>query len=607
MPAHGGMHAALSMSIFLTCAQGESPFSLSTLASHYIVKVCVSLRLSYGPRSFAIAVDRCTADPDLCRGCSSSEMQVAAGRCQDAEVSFGLLDGARTSAQFDKPTAAVVAGVFPYDTVLVADKRNARIRRVAADAVSTIAGSTFGYADASSASGQRFRNPSDVSASPDGKWAAVLDEGNAKVRRLDLLSCFSSTIAGAGVGFTDGSAQLAKFSSPQGLAVSPDGEWIAVADTGNSAIRRINIATGITSTLVGIETCTLASQTGTCERTGSNRDGFVDGFTPQKLRTVVALVCSTSATSVAADQVESVSSDSDPTSTRLSLTVVHAGKIRTDIETERQNFLQKAQLFAADIAAHLSIGPTRVAIECPVAPCHDTAQCGQAPSCTGSPPMLAVGNATSLRFVVSGMPPSLLKRPTRLTFSTDGTLLIISDTGNNAIRKLDLAAMTLSTVAGNGMAGTQDGHSSNAVLTAPAGVAISADTRIVLVAEPSSHSIRRIDLHTGTIGTLAGNGTASAINGQAQMSTFRSPSDVSFGPGDAWVVVADTGNNCLRNLTTLDPEPQATPILYSKTLLISAACRRVGVGEGHGDGCYGGIGLMMNVVVSLAVLVMCRI
>ena len=40
---HRGMHAALSLSIFLACAQGESPFSLSTLELHYIVKVCFSL------------------------------------------------------------------------------------------------------------------------------------------------------------------------------------------------------------------------------------------------------------------------------------------------------------------------------------------------------------------------------------------------------------------------------------------------------------------------------------------------------------------------------------------------------------------------------------
>ncbi|MEU6015401.1 NHL domain-containing thioredoxin family protein [Streptomyces sp. NPDC047515] len=51
-------------------------------------------------------------------------------------------------------------------------------------------------------------------------------------------------------GFTDGGPDEARFSEPQGLAVLPDGR-IAVADTVNHAVRALDLTTGITTTLAG--------------------------------------------------------------------------------------------------------------------------------------------------------------------------------------------------------------------------------------------------------------------------------------------------------------------------------------------------------------------
>ena len=370
----------------------------------------------------------------------------------------------------------------------------------------------------------------------------MLDQGNNRVRRLDLASGVSSTITGGrGVGFSDGSAQQAKFSDPQGIAVSPDGTWIAVADSANHAIRRVHVATAVTSTLVGLETC--VAQSSSCVGSGlPAAGGFKDGFVPWKLREVLAAVCSTSATPVFADGVAIMAIDSS--TTRLTLTVTHKGKLKTEIDAERQAFTQKAGTFQADIAARLSVDQSSIRIECA-----ETATETATARCSGTPPLLAIGNSTQVRVVVSNLVPAQVKQATRLAFSTDGLMLVLSDTGNNAIRKLDLMSMTLTTLAGKstGDAGSQNGHASNAVLTAPAGVAISADKRIVLIAEPASHSVRRLDLSTGQISTLAGNGTASALNGKAEFSTFRNPVDVSFGPNDAWAVVVDKGNLSLAH------------------------------------------------------------
>ncbi|MBT2378105.1 redoxin domain-containing protein [Streptomyces sp. ISL-111] len=51
-------------------------------------------------------------------------------------------------------------------------------------------------------------------------------------------------------GLNDGGPQEARFSEPQGLAVLPDGR-VAVADTVNHAIRALDLTTGVTSTLAG--------------------------------------------------------------------------------------------------------------------------------------------------------------------------------------------------------------------------------------------------------------------------------------------------------------------------------------------------------------------
>ncbi|MEV7642535.1 NHL domain-containing thioredoxin family protein [Streptomyces rubiginosohelvolus] len=51
-------------------------------------------------------------------------------------------------------------------------------------------------------------------------------------------------------GLSDGGPDEARFSEPQGLAVLPDGR-VAVADTVNHAIRALDLTTGVTSTLAG--------------------------------------------------------------------------------------------------------------------------------------------------------------------------------------------------------------------------------------------------------------------------------------------------------------------------------------------------------------------
>ena len=70
-----------------------------------------------------------------------------------------------------------------------------------------------------------------------------------------------STLAGSDSGVSgtaDGSSGVARFNDPRGVAASPDGVNLFVADYSNHAIRQVVISTGATSTLAGLGcTCVL--------------------------------------------------------------------------------------------------------------------------------------------------------------------------------------------------------------------------------------------------------------------------------------------------------------------------------------------------------------
>ncbi len=85
----------------------------------------------------------------------------------------------------------------------------------------------------------------------------------------------------------------------------------------------------------------------------------------------------------------------------------------------------------------------------------------------------------------------------------------IADEINNVIRKLDALAGTIVTIAGNGSAGYSgdNGLATNARLNQPNGV-YEDNANNLYIADSRNAVIRKVDLSTGIISTIAGNGTA---------------------------------------------------------------------------------------------------
>jgi len=84
--------------------------------------------------------------------------------------------------------------------------------------------------------------------------------------------------------------------------------------------------------------------------------------------------------------------------------------------------------------------------------------------------------------------------------------LILADRGNHRVRRVDLATNVITTIAGNGeLAHSGDGGPAvQAGITNPFGLLFDRDGRL-LIFDTESHTIRRVDLATGTISTVIGN------------------------------------------------------------------------------------------------------
>jgi hypothetical protein len=140
-----------------------------------------------------------------------------------------------------------------------------------------------------------------------------------------------------------------------------------------------------------------------------------------------------------------------------------------------------------------------------------------------------------------------LSSPTRLRIAPDGALLIC-DTRNHAIRRVDAAGL-ITTFAGNGEAAyTGDGgQAADAQLNRPFDLAYSPAGNLY-VADSGNQVIRRIR-SDGIIETVAGNGTMgfSGDEGPALEARMNRPSGVTFAPdGSLWI--CDTFNQRVRRV-----------------------------------------------------------
>ncbi|MGW1531523.1 NHL domain-containing thioredoxin family protein [Streptomyces aureus] len=136
--------------------------------------------------------------------------------------------------------------------------------------------------------------------------------------------------------------------------------------------------------------------------------------------------------------------------------------------------------------------------------------------------------------------PTVLRFPGKALALPGGNLLV-SDTTRHQLVELEEDGETVVRRIGSGVRGFVDGAVGEAGFSEPQGLAL-LDEGAVVVADTVNHALRRVDLATGAVTTLAGTGRqwwqGSRTSGPAREIDLSSPWDVALFGGRVWIAMA---------------------------------------------------------------------
>jgi sugar lactone lactonase YvrE len=515
----------------------------------------------------------------------------------------GDVDGARDTVRFE-----TVHGLSYDGTQYVYFGDGAAVRRldVGTGAVVTLAGRAIYWTGNVDGVGAAAKFGATRGVALDGAGALyVADSNNNTIRKLDLASRTVSTVAGAAgtPGFTNGDATtVARFNTPTGLAFDATRKLLYIADANNGAIRTYDPATQQVATLAnasivqpdgivydGASTLYVADagahQVWSVDVTthavapiaGSSR-GFRDGNGAAAHFDAPGPIALEGGALFVGDTLGLRKID---LSTHDVVTFgVRAGNARM-ITAALGDGHGSVYVFAGSDFAISKIG----------APSGGTTLVA-GPSGPGSGNV--DGNALTSRFFdpgdlvasanaiyVSDLSNSEVRRidmaaamvttvvgtpangdvdgsgrqarmfyPTSLASDHAGTLYVV-EPNSSTIRKWVASTGTMTTLAGTtGFPGADDGTGANARFDGP--IAACVDGGALFVAEQSNHTVRRIDLASGAVTTLAGLGeTPGRADGIGANARFDEPSGIAC-DGAGYVYVADALNYAIRRIAIAD-------------------------------------------------------
>jgi len=468
--------------------------------------------------------------------------------------------------------------------VYIADTDNHRIRKViaATGVITTIAGTGFSgdSGDGGPAAAAQLNHPWDVAVDGDGN-VYIADTDNHRIRKVIAATGVITTIAGVGWSGFDGDggpATAAWLDTPRGVAVDDAGN-VYIADTNNHRVRRVDATSGDISPVAGTDfagyngddiaatSASLYYPWNVALDSGGNF--YIADSSNHRVRQVISAtgfittVAGTGAFGFSGDGGPAVSAQLD---TPYGVTVDGDGNLYI---ADYYNYrVRRVDGATGDITTFAGTGstvyngddiPATTANLYPYGVAVDGAghvYIADDQSCRAR----RVDTSTGLITTVAGRSPGYngdgiaaadarLYYPRGAATDSDGNVYI-ADTSNHRVRKVDVATGRITTVAGTGVAGFSGdgGLATAAKLYFPRGVALDSDDNLY-IADTNNHRIRKIIAATGVITTIAGTGSSGygGDGGPATEAWLFYPRDV-VADSAGNVYIADAYNHRVRKV-----------------------------------------------------------
>ena len=440
-----------------------------------------------------------------------------------------------TAAELHSPAGVAVDS---SNNLFIADTNNSVIREVihSTGLISVVAGMAgyFGYnGDGGQATATYLDWPTGVAVDAGGNLF-IADTRSALIRKVTHSNGLINTVAGdtptsGYYGYTGdgGQATAAELYMPMGVVVDSSGN-LYIADTKNNVIRKVT-SSGIISTIAG----TFMGWS------GGNYTGDAGQATAATLSYPVNLALDSSNHLFIADYGNDRIRQVNLSTPNLGVITTVAGGGLIDNGPATAAALNGPAAMVADTGGHLYIAD--YANNC----------VRQLTLSTGLISTIAGIGISGANGDTGQGTAAALDWPTATAVDTAGHLFI-ADQYNQRVREVNLSTGAITTFAGNGTAGyTGDTNQATAAeLNNPMGVA--ADTSgNLFIADSANNCIRKVNLASGVITTIAGNGTAgyNGDNIQATAAQLNDPTGVAVdAAGD--IFIADCGNNRVREITS---------------------------------------------------------
>lgn len=313
-----------------------------------------------------------------------------------------------------------------------------------------------------------LRYPGKVLADSEHARLFIADSNHNQIVILSLEGVVRARIGSGAIGAADGDYATAQFNHPQGMARV--GDTLYVADTENHLLRAVDLAAEHVTTVAGTgEQARFRATGGDALATPINSPWdltYVDGelYIAMAGPHQIWVYC--------------------PSARRVDVFAGSGAEARVDGTLDYAAFAQPSGI--ATDGANLFIADS------------ETSSIRRIDLAAGRVTTLVGEDLFEFGDVDGSGARVRLQHPLGVEYA-DGTLLI-ADTYNHKIKQLDLASLSVATIAGTGEPGMGDGSRSSGQLYEPGGLSIAGND--LYIADTNNHLLRRLDRTTGALSTI---------------------------------------------------------------------------------------------------------